>query len=108
MTRKGYRAEYLVKKELIEKYGKYNVIKVAISQMGSDFLVVGCGELIKLVEVKETKKKTKYFSEREKKQMREIIKFAQSHNVPAELVIVFRRGRGKSIIKHYLEIYKPK
>ena len=106
--RGGYSSEYRIKKELQEIWGRYNVVKVAISQMGSDFLIVSCGELIKLVEVKETKQKKKYFNKREREQLEEIKRFAKSHHIPAELVVVFRRGKGKPIIKDYVSIYEPK
>ena len=106
--RSGYSSEYRIKQELLKEFGEYGVIKVAIGSFGSDFLIAGCGEFIKVLEVKETKKKVKYFSEREKKQLERIKKFAQYHHIPAELVVVFRKGKGKPIIKHYLEIYKPR
>ena len=59
--RKGYMAEYKTKKELIERYGKQNVLKVAIGG-AVDFLVLkpGKNKIEKIVEVKECHKKKYY------------------------------------------------
>lgn len=95
MYRKGYAGEYKIKNELIKSYGKINVIKIAISQEGSDFLVLRKGRLVKVVEVKETVKDKYYPSQKEKKQFERIKEFAEEHRVPAELYIVYRKGRGK-------------
>jgi len=104
--RSGYLSEYRIKKDLIKEFGKNNVIKIAISQMGSDFLIVKKGKIIKLVEVKETIKNKKYFNKREQEQLERIKEFAKVHNIPADLVVIFRRGKGKKIIKHKIHIYR--
>ena len=67
MTRKGYQAEYEAKSKLQKEFGKDNVIKVAIGSFGSDYIVVGKGELIKCVEVKECHQKKYYPSQKENK-----------------------------------------
>lgn len=99
MVRKGYDAEYRCKKENERIYGKGNCIKVAIGG-SSDFIIVSCGELIKFIEVKETKKNKYYPLPKEKNQIKEVIKLAKQHKVPAELWIYFKKGKGKQIIKH--------
>jgi len=54
--RKGYGDEYRTKQMLVEQYGKDNVIKVAIGSFGADFLILNKGKLLKVVEVKGTRK----------------------------------------------------
>lgn len=95
--RRGYKSEYRAKNELIDKYGKSSVIKVAIGG-AEDFLIVKAGKLIKVVEVKETHKKY-YPKPREKKQIERIIKFAESNHILAELWIYRYFGRGKPSTK---------
>ena len=107
MVRKGYPGEYRIKKLLQSEFGKYSTIKVAIGG-SSDFLVASCGELIKVVEVKETKKKYYYPNPREKLQFQEIINFADFHKIPAELIVIFKKGKGKPLIKHTKFLYEPK
>lgn len=94
MTKKGYFSELKAKKELQKTYGKYNVIKVAIGQFGGDFLIVSKGELIKIIEVKETHKKKYYFNPREKIQIKRIKEFAKEQGVRAELWVytIFKRA----------------
>lgn len=104
--RKGYLGEYKAKKELSEIYGKDNVIKIAISQMGSDFFVICMGNVIKLVEVKETKRNKYYSTLQEKEQIERIKKFAELQQIPAEMWIYYKKGRGKKYIKKVEEIYK--
>ncbi len=88
MARKGYRAEYLAKKKLIEECGEENVIKMAIGQ-ASDFLVLkpGSGKIEKIVEVKSTVKEKWYPKPREKEQMARLLALAKEHNVRLELWI---------------------
>ncbi len=92
MARKGYRAEYLAKKKLVEEYGEENVIKMAIG-MASDFLVLkpGSGKLEKIVEVKSTVKEKWYPKPREKVQMERLLKLAKEHNVRLEMWIKYPR-----------------
>jgi len=101
--RKGYRAEYLAKKELIEKYGKDNVIKVAIGQFGADFLVFNNGNLTKIVEVKQTHKNKFYPSKRERDQLRRIKEFAKKQGCEFEVWVYKFKTRGK---KHEKEVIK--
>ena len=106
--RKGYQGEYLAKKELIECYGIDNVLKIAISQRGFDFMVIGCGEVIKVIEVKTIhNKKKSNFGKRERNQMDRIKSFARQHNVLAELWVYKFFGRGKDAIKQTFIIYNP-
>ncbi len=88
MPRKGYRAEWLAKKELVAKYGKENVIKMAIGQT-SDFIVLkpNSGRIEKIVEVKSTVKPKWYPKPREKDQMERLIALAKEHNIQLELWI---------------------
>jgi peptide subunit release factor 1 (eRF1) len=98
--RKGYRAEYKTKQELIEKYGKENVLKVAIGG-AVDFLVLkpGKNKIEKIVEVKECHKKKYYPTEREKDQLKRLKKLGKEHSIPCELWIKFPR---KDFIKKKL------
>jgi len=108
MARKGYKAELKCKKELEELYGKDNVIKVAIGG-AEDFLIAGCGELIKVVEVKEIHNKKKYYpTKREKEQLNRILMFAKQHGIPAELWLYQFWGKGKPVIKTMIEVYEVK
>ena len=88
MARKGYRAEWLAKKKLIEEYGEKNVIKMAIGQ-ASDFLVLepGSGRIGKIVEVKSTVKEKWYPKPREKEQIQRLLDLAKEHNIRLELWI---------------------
>jgi len=85
--RKGYGDEYRTKQLLVQQYGKDNVIKVAIGSFGADFLVLEKGRVVKVVEVKGTRKKAWYPSPREKEQLQRILRFSQTHNCKAELWI---------------------
>ena len=108
MYRKGYVGEYIVKKKLIEEFGKINVTKVAISQEGSDFHVLKKGRLIKVVEVKEKIGYKEYIpDERSKKQFERIKEYAIEQNCIAELWIVYRQGKGKKPVITIRNIYKP-
>lgn len=102
MARRGYKSELICKKELQKEFGKENVIKIAISQQGADFLVLSKGELIRLIEAKEIHNKKKYYpSQDEKEQFERITNFAKSQQTRAELWIYYFWGRGK---KHKKEI----
>ena len=67
--RKGYGDEYRTKQLLVQRYGEDNVVKVAIGSFGADFLVLEKGRVVKVVEVKGTRKKAWYPSPREKEQL---------------------------------------
>jgi len=85
--RRGYSDEYRTKQLLVQQYGKDNVIKVAIGSFGADFLVLNKGRVVKVVEVKGTRKKAWHPSPREKEQLQRILRFSQTHNCKAELWI---------------------
>ena len=88
--RKGYAAEYVAKKDLERIYGKGNVLKIAISQVGPDFIILGkpvydiC-PLYKVVEVKETHGKKYYLRDKDKQQIMRIIEWCKEHQVKGEL-----------------------
>ncbi len=90
--RKGYRAEYLCKKKLIEEFGKENVIKVAIGGT-TDFLVLkpNSNKIEKIVEVKSTNKNKWYPSEHDIKQFEIIKKIHQEHKIKVEYWIKIKR-----------------
>jgi len=89
MTRKGYEAELECKKKLQSEFGIDNVIKVAIGSFGSDFIVVGKGELVKCVEVKQCHSKKYYPIPDEKRQMKRIKAFCDEHQIPGEVWIKY-------------------
>ena len=95
MARGGYAGEYAAKKMLGKMFGDENVLKIAIAQVGADFMVIVEGKLVLLVEVKETIKEKYYSSKREKEQFRRIKEFAEAQNCRAELWIYYRKGSGK-------------
>jgi Holliday junction resolvase len=91
MARKGYQAEYEAKKILMQKFGKANVIKIAIANAGSDYIVVSKGELVKCVEVKECHKKKYYPSKREIEQFKRIQAFCDEHQISGEVWVKYPR-----------------
>tara|TARA_R110000787_G_scaffold98338_1_gene202318 strand:- start:394 stop:714 length:321 start_codon:yes stop_codon:yes gene_type:complete len=103
--RGGYYGEYKAKKELEDIYGKECVLKIAIAQIGADFMVIKEGKLILLVEVKETIKNKYYPREKERNQFARIAQFAQSNNSQAELWIYYRKGGGVPTEKEVRIIY---
>ena len=95
--RKGYGDEYRTKQLLVQRYGEDNVVKVAIGSFGADFLVLEKGRVVKVVEVKGTRKKAWYPSPREKEQLQRILRFSQIHNCKAELWIWTLNGVRKEL-----------
>ena len=91
--RKGYRAEYKAKKELIQKYGKENVLKVAIGG-AVDFLVLSPNKnrIEKIVEVKACHKKKYYPTPREKAQLGRLKEIGKKHSIKTELWIKHPRN----------------
>lgn len=91
--RKGYMGEYKAKKELIQKYGKENVLKVAIGG-AVDFLVLtpGKNKIEKIVEVKECHKNKYYPTQREKEQFERLKRLGKKHSIKTELWIKFPRN----------------
>lgn len=108
MARQGYYSELKCKQENAKIYGKLNVMKMAIGG-SSDFLIAYKGKIIKFIEVKETTKKAYYPRRKERLQFGELVRLGKHHQVPVELWIYFKRGKGKPAIKHVRFIYeKPK
>jgi hypothetical protein len=83
--KKGYKAEYETKKKLAKIYSLRNVFKVAIGG-ATDFLVLEPKErrILKLIEVKTTKKNSWYPGEHDLKQFRILGKIAKEHKIPVE------------------------
>ncbi len=82
--KKGYEAEYEVKKVLSKKYSPGSVFKVAIGG-ATDFCVLGKnGKVLKLVEVKKTNKKKWYPSCHELKQFKNLKTIQKRHKIPVE------------------------
>ena len=97
--RKGYSGEYKAKQELIDTYGKDCVLKIAIAQIGADFMVIIHGQLTLIIEVKETIHSNYYPKLKEKEQFNRIKEFAKLNDCPAELWIYYKQGSGKETIK---------
>ena len=83
--RKGYKAEYEVKKKLAKKYSEKNIFKVAIGGL-IDFFVLEPkkGKISKLIEVKETKKRNWYPGGFDFRQFKILKKIAKEHKIPVE------------------------
>ena len=104
--KKGYNGEYNAKQELIKKYKKENVIKVAIGG-AMDFIVIKYNRIIKIVEVKETISKKYYPLLQEKEQIQRIICFGKKHKIRSELWIYYRKGGGIKTEKEIRVLYDP-
>ena len=91
--RKGYRAEYQAKKELIQEYSKENVLKVAIGG-AVDFLVLSPdkNKIEKIIEVKECHKNKYYPTPREKVQFERLEEIGKKHLIETELWIKHPRN----------------
>lgn len=82
--KKGYKAEYEVKKALFKKYSPENVFKVAIGG-AIDFFVLGKnGRIKKLIEVKKTNKKRWYPGEHDFKQFQILKRIQKRHKIGVE------------------------
>ena len=95
--RRGYGDEYRTKQMLVEQYGENNVVKVAIGSFGADFLILNRGKLVKVVEVKGTRKNAWHPSQREKEQLQRIHYFSQIHGCEAEVWIWTKNGGKKEL-----------
>ena len=95
--RKGYSDEYRTKQMLVEQYGENNIVKVAIGSFGADFLILEKGRVVKVVEVKGTRKNAWHPSPREKEQLRRILHFSQNHKCGAEVWIWTKNGGKKEL-----------
>ena len=83
--KKGYKAEYEVKKKIMEIYSPNNVVKVAIGG-ATDFLILEPRKrrILKLIEVKTTKKNSWYPGEHDLKQFKILNKTSKEHKIPVE------------------------
>lgn len=82
--KKGYKAEYEVKKLLFKKYSPESIFKVAIGGV-TDFFVLGTnGKIQKFIEVKKTNKKRWYPSKHDLKQFKTLEKIQKRYKIPVE------------------------
>ena len=83
--KKGYKAEYEAKKKLMRKFLPKNVFKVAIGG-ATDFFVLEPKKrkILKLIEVKTTKKNSWYPGEHDLKQYKILNKISKEHKIPVE------------------------
>jgi len=82
--KKGYKAEYEVKKALFRKYTPEMVFKVAIGGT-IDFFVLGKNKkILKLIEVKKTEKNRWYPNEHDLKQFKALKQIQKRHKIPVE------------------------
>jgi len=83
--KKGYKAEYEAKKKLEKIFSKKNVFKVAIGG-ATDFFVLEPKKrrILKLIEVKTTKKNYWYPGEHDLKQYKILIQISKEHKIPIE------------------------
>jgi Holliday junction resolvase len=90
--KKGYKAEYEVKKALFKKYSPESVFKVAIGG-ATDFFVLGKnGKVIKLIEVKNTKKNKWYPAEHDLRQFKTLKKVQKKFKIPVEYWVKTKRN----------------
>lgn len=82
--KKGYKAEYEVKKILFKKYSPENVFKVAIGGTVDFFALGKNGKIAKLIEVKNTKKKRWYPTKHDFKQFKILKKIQRRHKIAVE------------------------
>jgi Holliday junction resolvase len=82
--KKGYKAEYEVKKFLFKMYSPESVLKVAIGG-ATDFCVLGKnGKIIKFIEVKKTDKNRWYPGNHDLKQFKILKQIQRRHRIPVE------------------------
>jgi hypothetical protein len=83
--KKGYKAEYEVKKKLERKYSAKNIFKLAIGGK-TDFFILEPKKrrILKLIEVKTTKKDSWYPGEHDFKQFKILNKISKEHKIPVE------------------------
>jgi len=91
--RKGYKAEYTAKKELIREFGEENVLKIAIGG-AVDFLVLkpNKNRIEKIIEVKECHKNKYYPTPREREQFERLKLLGKKHSIKTELWIKHPRN----------------
>lgn len=82
--KRGYKAEYEVKKLLFKKYSPESIFKVAIGG-ATDFFVLGKnGKIQKFIEVKKTNKKKWYPGKHDLKQFKILEKIQKKYKIPVE------------------------
>ncbi len=82
--KRGYKAEYEVKKILFKKYSPDSIFKVAIGGV-TDFLVLGKnGKIKKFIEVKKTNKKRWYPGKHDIRQFNILEKIQKKYKIPIE------------------------
>jgi len=82
--KKGYKAEYEVKKFLFKRYSPESVLKIAIGGT-TDFCVLGKnGKIIKFIEVKKTNKNRWYPGNHDLKQFKILKKIQRRNSIPVE------------------------
>jgi Holliday junction resolvase len=82
--KKGYKAEWEVKKALYKKYQPESVLKVAIGGT-VDFCVLGKnGKILKFIEVKKTNKNFWYPGKHDLKQFKKLKEIQKKYQVPIE------------------------
>jgi len=89
--KKGYKAEYEVKKVLFKRYSPESVFKVAIGGT-IDFCVLGKnGKIVKFIEVKKTNKNRWYPGSHDLKQFEILRQIQKRHKIPVEYWIKTKR-----------------
>lgn len=82
--KRGYFAEYEVKKVLFKKYSPKDIFKVAIGG-AADFFVLGKnGKVKKLIEVKKTNKKKWYPGKHDFEQFKKLKQIQKRHKIKIE------------------------
>lgn len=90
--KKGYKAEYEIKKKLEKEFSPKNVLKAAIGG-ATDFLVLEPKKrrILKLIEVKTTKKNSWYPSKHDLKQFKILKAIQKEHKISVEYWIKINR-----------------
>jgi Holliday junction resolvase-like predicted endonuclease len=104
--KKGYKAEWEVKKVLSKKYSPDSIFKVAIGGT-VDFCVLGKGGKIKkFIEVKKTNKNRWYPGRHDLLQFQKLLKIHQKYKIPVEYWIKINRKWKIFDIKKVKEFFK--
>lgn len=91
--KKGYRAEYKAKQNLQKLFGKNNLFKIAIGG-ATDFLILSPkkNKILKLIEIKTTKKAKWYPGEHDFRQFKILEKIQKEHKIPVEYWIKIKKN----------------
>jgi len=102
--RKGYGAEYYVKRKLEAAYGKDNIKKMPFWSFLGDFIVIEPSgpRVLQIVEVKSSKGKW-YPDKRDREQFESISAFSHQHSIPVEYWV---RERGKWSVESLEQVRK--